>query len=322
MAAVSILVCTRDRREMLELLLADLRVQQYDGEIEIVVVEETDAPRPPDGVVYVSHPLRNRGIAFARNLAIEHASHELLVFVDDDCRVGSGWLAALVAPFADTSVLGVQGGVTVPGESSAVGWAESLLGFPGGGVARVQAAGGQVTETREVSTLNAAYRRRAVLQAGSFTDVARFGGEDYLLAKRIAEQGRLLFVPQALVYHQARGRVPAIWRWFVRRGRAEMDLIRAGVAPRGYGRHILCASFSLKLVIALASVPWLGWWLPALLIGMVMAMNWWRLRWAVGDPEVPAAAYMVAPLVRLTMDFASDAGRLRQILALQAAGSE
>lgn len=313
--AVSVLICTRDRRNMLDALLADLRQQDYAGEIEIVVVEETDHPHPPDGVKYVPLPVRNRGIAYARNRALAVAGHELVAFVDDDCRVDPDWLARLLAPFDDAHVLGVQGGVSVPDGTNAIGWAESLLGFPGGGVGRVHRARGHNQDTLEVSTLNAAYRRLTVREAGGFPESARFGGEDYLLAKRVAEHGRLLFVPEALVRHRVRGGLPAIWHWFVRRGRAEIELIRAGIAPQGYGRYVARASFSLKLAMALATVPWLGWILPLLLIVAVVTATWWRLRWALMAPGIPAVAYAVAPLVRMVMDVANDTGRFRAMLS-------
>jgi GT2 family glycosyltransferase len=313
--AVSVLICTRDRRDGLDALLADLRQQSYAGAIEIVVVEETDDPRPPDGVKYVPLPVRNHGIAYARNRALAAASHELVAFVDDDCRISQDWLQALLAPFADAHVVGVQGGVTVPDSTNAIGWAESLLGFPGGGISRVHRACDHNQDTFEVSTLNAAYRRLAVQQAGGFPESARFGGEDYLLAKRVAEHGRLLFVPEALVRHQVRGGLPAIWHWFTRRGRAEIELIRAGIAPQGYGRYVVRASFSLKLAVALATVPWLGWLLPLLLIIAVIAITWWRLRWVLTAPAIPVAAYAVAPLVRMVMDVANDAGRIRAMLS-------
>ena len=294
---------------MLDALLGDLRSQCYDGEVEIVVVEETGDPRPPDGVVYIPLPVHNRGIAYARNRAIAGAAHELVAFVDDDCRVAPDWLQTLLTPFADADVLGVQGGVTVPEGTNAIGWAESLLGFPGGGIGRVHRACGRLQETVEVSTLNAAYRRAAVLQAGGFPEAARLGGEDYLLAKRVAEHGRLLFVPGAMVRHAARGTLPAIWRWFVRRGRAEAGLLRSRLSPPGYAGQLWRGSLLVKLMLTGVLMLWLGWWPLVLLAGLPL-VTWWRLRWALRDRYVPCAAFWVAPLVRLTMDLAADAGRL------------
>ncbi|MDQ7011493.1 MAG: glycosyltransferase [Mariprofundaceae bacterium] len=312
--SVSVLICTRERRKMLDALLADLRTQDYQGEIQIVVVEETDDPRPPEGVDYVPHPVRDLGIAHARNLALKHARHELVVFVDDDCRVAPDWLQKLLSPLDDPDVLGVQGGVTVPEGTNAIGWAESLLGFPGGGIARIHHAGNKAQDTIEVSTLNAAYRMQAMMGAGGFPEAAQWGGEDYILAKRVAARGRLLFVPEAIVRHAARGSLPAIWRWFARRGMAEVGLWRGGLAPAGYGLFMLRSSLFLKLAALLAVAPWLGWWLPLLLPVAVTAMIWGRLRWIWSDTTIPRQAFWITPLVRLTMDIAADYGRIRAML--------
>jgi GT2 family glycosyltransferase len=301
---------------MLDALLKDLRRQDYGGDVQIVVVEETDDPRPVEGVDYVPHPVRNLGIAHARNLALDRARHDLIVFVDDDCRVAPDWLGRLLAPLLeDDAVLGAQGGVTVPEGTNAIGWAESLLGFPGGGVARIIRSAGQAQDTVEVSTLNAAYRKQAVREAGGFDEAARWGGEDYLLAKRVATRGRLAFVPKATVRHAARGSLAAIWRWFARRGRAEVLLWRSGLAPGGYAGFLLRSSLLLKLALLLVLAPWAGWWLPLLLPVAVACATWWRLAWAWREAGVPKRAVLVAPLVRLVMDAATDWGRAQALLA-------
>jgi len=308
--SISILVCTRDRRDMLNALLADLGKQDYAGQYEIIVVEETDDPSPPAGVSYVPHPMLNKGIAFARNMAIEHATGDVVVFVDDDCRVSPDWLRRLVRPLEDAGVLGMQGGVTVPQETNAIGWAESVLGFPGGGVGRIHRARGQLQDTIEVSTLNAAYRRSVIAEVGGFPVAARFGGEDYLLAKCVAGRGRLVFVPDAVVRHVARGSVPAIWHWFERRGMAEFELWRSGMAPQDYGRWMIRSSLSIKLLPFVL----LCWWsmLPLLaMIALIVVSNMWRERWVVGSPEIPLAAWFWLPWVRMLMAVGSDVGRVR-----------
>ncbi|MDX8381712.1 MAG: glycosyltransferase [Ghiorsea sp.] len=307
---ISILVTSRDRRDLLACVLHDLQKQVCDVEFEVVVVEETDAPSSPEGVVYVPHPVKNLGIAYARNMSVKYASYDILVFIDDDCRVDSTWLKQLIAPLDDASVLGVQGGVALPRHTNAIGWAESLLGFPGGGVTRVYEAAGNMQETVEVSTLNACYRKSSLLEAGGFSREARFGGEDYLLAKRVAKKGKLLFVPDAKVRHAARGSLKLIWPWFVRRGRAEFDLYRSGVAPMGYLSWMLRSSISLKLlpfaILALWSfVPFYA----ALIV--IFGINWWRFRWVLDDVKIPSASWLVLPLVRLTMNIATDIGRIK-----------
>ncbi len=310
MLSISILVITRERRDLLNRVLGDLKKQDYQGEFEIVVIEETDLPVAPEGVVYVPHPLKNLGIAFARNLSITHAKHDVLVFIDDDCRVEPDWLATLVAPLADTQVLGMQGGVTVPGGTNSIGWAESLLGFPGGGITRIHEAQGRVQRTKEVSTLNACYRKAAVLQAGCFSKAARFGGEDYVLAKRIAAQGTLLFVPDAVVRHEARGSFALIWSWFVRRGRAEYDLYDEGSVSEDYLPWMLRSSIMLKLLPFLVLLHWSA--LPLLgIFLLIVSTNLWRFRWVLAEPNMPFMAWFLLPWVRLTMNFATDVGRLK-----------
>ncbi|MDX8389873.1 MAG: glycosyltransferase [Mariprofundaceae bacterium] len=312
MMPLSILVCTRDRRKMLDLILSDLSSQKYDGEVEIIVVEETDSPRSPEDVRYVPHPMRNKGIAFARNLAIEHANHELLVFVDDDCRVEATWLSQLVDAFKDSSVVGVQGGVTVPEGTNAMGWAETLLGFPGGGITRIHDANGEVRDTIEVSTLNAAYRKQVVLRAGGFPAAARFGGEDYILAKRASEYGRLLFVPEAKVQHQARGSVAAIWHWFIRRGQAEVEMVLTGsvdLTPMQYFYYAMRSSFLVKLVLC-ALLAYFIWWLPGLCIALWVTATYWHFRWAWQDSRIPGAGFVMVPWVKSVMGIALDVGRI------------
>ncbi|HID37400.1 MAG TPA: glycosyltransferase [Ghiorsea sp.] len=308
--AVSILIISRDRRDLLCRVLGDLRAQQYDGEFEIVVVEETDDPQAPIGVSYVSHPMKNLGIAYARNLSLEHAKHDILVFIDDDCRVDSDWLTKLVTPLKDEKVLGVQGGVTVPDGTNGIGWAESLLGFPGGGITRVIQAEGQTQDTKEISTLNACYRKSAVMKAGGFSNHARFGGEDYLLAKQVAGKGKLLFTPLAQVQHEARGHLPAIWTWFVRRGRAEYDLWQSGLAPQGYGVWMLRSSLLLKLLPLMILCYWSV--LPLILFLLfLVVVNRWRFRWVLQHKNIPTSAWLWLPWVRLVMGAATDIGRVK-----------
>lgn len=183
--AVSVLVCSKGRRTSLENLVTSIRKIHHRAIPEIVVVEETAHPKPIDGTRYIAHPIANLGIPFARNLALANATGQIIVFVDDDCILADSWLDALIEPILeDKTVVGTQGGVTVPETSNAIGWAESLLGFPGGGITRVLQANGQHRRTKEVSTLNCAYRRLVLEKTGGFNERLKVGGEDYLLAKQ------------------------------------------------------------------------------------------------------------------------------------------
>jgi hypothetical protein len=106
--------------------------------------------------------------------------------MDDDCEAEAGWLKALLLPLRqDDAILGVAGAVMVR-ECGPIGYAESILGFPGGGLRYLHSARGRVVPTRHLSTCNCAYRREAVLRVGGFPEHARLGGEDFLLAERVS----------------------------------------------------------------------------------------------------------------------------------------
>ena len=142
-----------------------------------------------------------------------------------------------------------SGGVSILANDSAIGWASTLLGFPGGGVKRIIEADGALPWTIEISTLNCAYRRSVFERVGGFDECLRHGGEDYVFAKQACKYGVCLFVPSALVLHNPRGSMRKIWSWFVRRGRAEIDTVRDGKQDQTTWRRIAKHSLSLKLII-------------------------------------------------------------------------
>ncbi len=145
---VSILICSRARRKDLKRLVLELKQLNTIYTHEIIIVEETDDPKLIDGVQYVAHPVADRGIAYARNLALAHASGSYVVFVDDDCSILPNWLDKLLEPLEEESIVGVQGGVRIPTTSNSIGWAESLLSLPEGCIRRILNSCGQIPETR------------------------------------------------------------------------------------------------------------------------------------------------------------------------------
>src|SRR4029453_17580941 len=112
---------------------------------------------------------------------------------------------------------------------------ESILGFPGGGLRYYHAAGGRVVPTALLSTCNCAYRRTAIEAAGGFSPRAVLGGEDSLLAERVTARWPCRYVPEAIVYHKPRQRLGAIFRWFVRRGRAGILVLPPQPHPAAVG---------------------------------------------------------------------------------------
>ncbi|CAB1085251.1 hypothetical protein D1AOALGA4SA_12739 [Olavius algarvensis Delta 1 endosymbiont] len=317
---ISIIIITKDRRKYLKKTLTSLKkLNFHKAQYEIVVVEEADDPQEISEVKYVLIPRKNKGFGCARNTGLAHATGEIIVFLDDDCEIHNGWLEKLLDPFKDDSVGGVQGGVTVSESTNPIGWAESILGFPGGGVRRIQLAKGKVQETSAVSTLNCAYRKQVLDKVGGFEEGGggKLGSEDELLAKQACNHARCLFVPDALVNHESRGSLIKIWHWFVRRGRAELKVIGTNRLKNGKFWLLFRRSLTIKMIILIAiSVVFLDWiWFWIVFAALAYSIfqyvryyNTWRIS------RARPTALLLLPLVKLTMDLATDWGRFRGIL--------
>ena len=283
------------------------------------MVEEADVADPIDGVKYISHPLANRGIGYARNLALKHASGDILVFVDDDCKVSQGWLEKLIEPLlADNAVLGVQGGVVVPAESNSIGWAETLLGFPGGGLKRIIEARGKLQETQNISTLNCAYRKSIIKKIGGFDERLVSGGEDNLLAKKVCRYGRCNFAPEAVVIHQPRGCLRKIWGWFVGRGRSDIELIRTGNLCQKNVINLIRASLSAKIIVCGAVLFFISYFITlskilpfAFILYFLFQMLRYYKVWR--QSRCALSVLLIIPIVKFTMDIATDYGRLQRL---------
>jgi glycosyltransferase involved in cell wall biosynthesis len=281
---------------------------------EIVVVEETDTPCPVSGTNYVPIPRQGRGFGYARNVGVRAAGGEILLFTDDDCEAAGGWADSLAAPLrGDPRILGVAGAVLVR-DCGLIGYAENTLGFPGGGLRYRHAAKGGVVPTRHLSTCNCAYRKDAILRAGGFVEEARLGGEDFLLAERVAALGPCAYAPDAVVYHRPRGRLSVVFRWFMRRGESEIALLRTTTNRGNFLWFLLRSSWSLRIVGLLVLCAAWPHFLPFLPIAVAVyyAVLLWRFRFARAYPSHRRAWWLV-PVVKLTMDLGTEMGRWRAL---------
>jgi GT2 family glycosyltransferase len=320
MQTVSVIVCSKDRHDSLLRILHSLdRYSREEKLLEFIIVEETDNPQQPPGekIRYFQIPERGLGFAFARNFGLQKANGSIVVFIDDDIFPALSWLDELLAPFQDDSVVGVQGGVTVPESSNGIGWAESILGFPGGGISKVLQAKGKNQLTKEISTLNCAYRKWVIEKVGGFDENLTLGSEDYLLAKLACLYGQCLFAPNALVHHEARGTLKKIWHWFVRRGRAEMRLVKLRKIEETNLGSIPRSSITCKfLLLVLAGVLFPGFFTPLLVMAFVVYSILQLARffrpWKLSN--APVSTIFLVPLVKLVMDSAMDWGRIRGLL--------
>lgn len=224
---VTVVVCTRDRAQLLERCLRSVMASVEASDLpgpELLVVDNA----PPDartrtlverlhGVGYVVEPLA--GLDFARNTALRSAQGEVIAYLDDDVVADTGWYAGLheiwglhpdaggatgqVLPYeleTDAQVLFEQyGGFRRPFTMARYS-GDSLPGnavFPYG--AGMFGAG-----------CNMSYRRSAVLGLGGFDEALDTGrplpgGGDLDMFSRVVRAGYpLVYSPAYLVHHQHR----------------------------------------------------------------------------------------------------------------------
>lgn len=308
---VSVLIASKDRRADLEQALESVHNLDYPKErMEIVVVEETDQPSAPKEVEYFPIPRKNLGFGYARNQCLSHARHSLLAFTDDDCLLDRNWLKELVLAL-DEKAGGVAGAVEVKNRSG-IGFCESILGFPGGGLKSVWRAQGKIVPINQLSTCNCLFRKEVFEKVGLFQENTRFSGEDYDLAQRVVRQFPCYYNPRAIVYHRPRGRFKTIFQWFVRRGRGEVNLLFIKTHSLAWQLfYIFYTSFTLRLLILMVALYWVGispaftalfFFLAYFVLNLYRSFFQFKLGGTL-------ATWFLTPLVKMTMDLGWDAGK-------------
>lgn len=232
-STLSVIICcyTMDRWHDLVEAVHEVERQAGGSAQVLVCVDHNDtlfrrasAALPRATVVENTH---QQGLSGARNSAVEQASGDVLVFLDDDAAPTEGWLDALLEPFADADVAAVGGAATPAWPTRRPGWFPgefdwvvgcSYLGLP---VKR--------TQVRNVMGCNMAFRRE-VFEAGlRFSPAVGRNGNDSggceetelcIQLRRRWPESAVVFEPGAVVRH----RVPpsrCSWAYFARRCYAE-----------------------------------------------------------------------------------------------------
>lgn len=212
---------------------------------------------------------RARGLSGARNTGITSADADVYVFLDDDAVPEPGWLAGLVAPFDDASVI-ITGGAaaprwpasgrpaTLPAADSDRGELDWVVGCTYAGQPRT------LSPVRNVMGCSMAMRASVFAAAGLFgEDLGRVGTVPYgceetelCIRATAVSGGRVLFEPASMVRHRVtpqRTTWSYLWRRCYAEGISKAAVVarttrRSGlstettyttrVLPRGVGREL------------------------------------------------------------------------------------
>lgn len=185
--------------------LAALRDQSIDrAAYEIIVVDDGSTDKTADRastVLGADHAqvirAAHSGPANARNIGARAAQGELLLFTDADCEPAHDWLERMTSIFDDPTVSGAKGAYCSRQRSWVARFVQQEY--------RDKYDRLRAQPTIDfIDTYSAAYRREVFVECGGFDPAFITASvEDQELSFRLAEQGhRLVFVPEAIVYHQ------------------------------------------------------------------------------------------------------------------------
>ncbi|WP_371501093.1 glycosyltransferase [Kitasatospora sp. NBC_00374] len=224
-ASVSVIVCTRNREDLLAPCL-DALLRTTHPQTELIVVDNAPADDATERLVrsryggrvrYLREPVA--GLARARNTGLAAAHGELCAFTDDDVLADPGWVPAMVAAFRSDDRIGCVTGLVLPAELDTEAQAafERYGGYTRGFTARSWSlrdhphdpllpfrVGGFGTGA------NMAFRTGLLRRLGGFDTATGAGtrtrgGEDLLAFFAVLEGGHTVaYQPDAIVWHRHR----------------------------------------------------------------------------------------------------------------------
>ena len=265
---ISVVICTRDRTDLLKGALEALLALDYPDR-EIIVIDNAPANTSTAELVArlpVSYVKEERpGLDWARNRGIAEARHEIIAFTDDDVRPDRGWLRGIAAGFADPEIMAVSG-LVAAAELETVAQQQFELIYGG----MLQYLDSRKFNGSELSVqellwgskygvgANMAFRRQVFEAAGNFdvaldVGTATRGGGDIEMFHRILAKGYATFYePRALVWHLHRRSDKALSKQLQDNG-------------RGFGAFLLTCDRNRTVprleILKFAMFNWFGWWL-------------------------------------------------------------
>ena len=226
-ATLSVVICTRDRPELLATCLESLRCQTRCPE-EIVIIDASTTPsRDATDRLAMNMPGCHvaligsaPGLPRQRNLGARATTGSVVVYLDDDVVLEPGYLAAVARTFEDdgSGQIGGVGGAQVPDPTPRerflrrVACRLFLLDTYGRGIVKRSGRPEHAfspcsrMEVECLSGCNMAYRRE-VLDAMSFDE--RLNGyalgEDLQFSYRVSRRWKLVLTPEARLDHRHAG---------------------------------------------------------------------------------------------------------------------
>lgn len=213
---VSLVSTVLNDRQGVELLLVDLKKQTRFPD-EFVVVDGGSSDETYEYLCEQAKTLpfplkviqeKGANVSRGRNLAIETASHEVILTTDFGCRLDENWVKELVAPFEeDTSTEIVTGSWKIPLQDvqTPAQWAEWALA---GGKLELEA-----TPTCLASTRSLAFKKQVWLDFGKYPEDLTLTGDDALFSLwMVSAKRKIAAAPKAICYWHRFPKLKSYWK--------------------------------------------------------------------------------------------------------------
>lgn len=240
---ISIVVACLNEQDNIGPCLESLASIDFPHEkMEIIISDGGSTDRTQEIVTQyqLKHPCirlvqaKKKWTSSVRNAGVEAAKYDYIAFVDADCEVPEGWLKILSNNLLkyqseNEMVVAVGGANILPANSEgflkAIGIIlDSYLGSLGSVQGIVLK---EPTLVKSVSTVNALYIKRILLEIGGFDESLLDQGEDADLNFRLHRKGyQFMFIPDSFVCHKMRS-TPGKWlKNMFRYGKARARLLK------------------------------------------------------------------------------------------------
>jgi glycosyltransferase involved in cell wall biosynthesis/exo-beta-1,3-glucanase (GH17 family) len=204
---VSVIVCSYNGGSTTESCLRSMKNIRYP-DFEVVFVDDGSTDNTQE--ILKKFPWvrnikqKNMGLSYARNVGMQAATGEIIVYTDSDCEADEDWLYYLVMPMVRFGNIGAGGPNLIPDEGS---WLADCVGLSPGGPTHVML---DDRTAEHVPGCNMGYWRWAAMEINGFDSQFRKAGDDVDFIWRLQHRGHSIgFAPAAQVWHYRRNTVKA-----------------------------------------------------------------------------------------------------------------
>ncbi len=203
----SVVICSYNGASTVESCLASMQRLRYPN-YEVVFVDDGSTDRTQE--ILKKFPWvrnirqKNMGLSNARNVGLQAARGEVVIYTDSDCEADEDWLYYISLALVRSKHIGMGGPNLIPDEGS---WVADCVGLSPGGPTHVMI---NDREAEHVPGCNMAFYTWAAREINGFDPQFRKAGDDVDFIWRLQHRGYSMgFAPAAQVWHYRRNTVQA-----------------------------------------------------------------------------------------------------------------